>query len=196
MTHGLRIAKYDPQVMDATMAAGSSAVHDDHLRSLVDALEGTQRFVIERIFFGGATLAQAARELGFSEPATARIRDEAFARLREWVDGDVTPPAPTVVTAVPAWAAERCQFLSPWGRCQQPAHDDSEWCALHLEVTSKGSVPDEAWHRSVVLGERVPVQAKFDKKFDRVLMYGKEKGDGRPSDVYTMPEPVNWKPAA
>lgn len=53
------------------------------LRELVDGLAPKQRHVIERTFFGGAPLLQAAAEVGVSPKHARELRAAALARLRE-----------------------------------------------------------------------------------------------------------------
>lgn len=66
----MRFVRHDD--MDRFEAQGKG-LRVDVLRDLVDHLPGTQRHLVERTFFGGATLAQAASEVGIGEK-TARLR--------------------------------------------------------------------------------------------------------------------------
>lgn len=165
---------------------------DEQLRELVDSLEGTRRYVTERLFFGGASVAQVARELGFSPVSVAEIRDDALADLRVWLEGEQEPPPPAVVTRLDVEPPRRCQFLTEWGRCRQPVHRGGDWCAFHLEMVAEGLTPDAGYHRRVVLAECVPVQAKLSPVGLRTTMWGRYRGDGRPSDQYVLPDESVW----
>lgn len=55
---------------------------DDTLRELVDALPERQRHMVSRVFFGGAPLAWAAREIGVSPPTGRQILTEGLGVLR------------------------------------------------------------------------------------------------------------------
>lgn len=76
-------------------AAREDVPRDERLRELVDALPEREKHMIERTFFGGATLTLASAELGLSRSTGARILREGMQRLEEWLrDGYVPEERP------------------------------------------------------------------------------------------------------
>lgn len=59
----------------------------DDLREMVDNLPPKERHIIERFFFGGATLCQIADELKVSQKHARLLRTRALERLRTEVLG-------------------------------------------------------------------------------------------------------------
>lgn len=55
---------------------------DDALRELVDALPEKHRHMVSRVFFGGAPLAHAAKEIGVSPPTARQFLIDALETLR------------------------------------------------------------------------------------------------------------------
>jgi DNA-directed RNA polymerase specialized sigma24 family protein len=83
MTTGIRWYRRDD--MDDLPAPGEG-FRSDLLRELVDQLPAKQRHVIERTFFGGASLLQAAAEAGVSPKHARDLRAAGIARLRALLD--------------------------------------------------------------------------------------------------------------
>lgn len=57
-------------------------VRQTELLALVDSLPRLERHILERVFFGGAPLSVAGREVGLDPDAAGVIRDRALGRLR------------------------------------------------------------------------------------------------------------------
>lgn len=51
------------------------------MTAMVDALPDTERNVVSRLFYGGASMGDVAKELGISKRQVGRIRDEALTRI-------------------------------------------------------------------------------------------------------------------
>jgi len=78
---GYRIWRFDD--MDTWLMDEATTEHDDQLRELVDSLEPFQRHMVERVAFGGANQAEAAREVGRTQPEGARAYSKALGVLYE-----------------------------------------------------------------------------------------------------------------
>jgi DNA-directed RNA polymerase specialized sigma24 family protein len=62
----------------------------DELREHVDNLPLEEKHLVERVFFGGIPMAEAAREAGMSQPRAKELMRRAFATLRSAVLEDHT----------------------------------------------------------------------------------------------------------
>lgn len=78
--------------MDLLAGDETAQPRSERLREMVDELPDKERFVIERCFFGGATMREAAKELGVSEKRAREIRGVAFERLRAVLEADEVGP--------------------------------------------------------------------------------------------------------
>lgn len=76
------------------LLAGDETVvpRSEMLRGMVDDLPEQERFVIERCFFGGATMRDVAKELNVSEKRARELRGVAFERLRSLLEADEMGP--------------------------------------------------------------------------------------------------------
>lgn len=79
-SQGLRMYRTDK--LDE-LASPDAPFRDDRLRELVDALPKNQRTVIERTFFGVATINEVAEELNVSGKTARSLRALALESLKE-----------------------------------------------------------------------------------------------------------------
>ena len=76
-------------------AVQEAETYNDRLRQLVDELDGLERHVVERLFFGGAHLKTVASEAGVSKETAKRALQSAFDKLRPLVlEDDTVGPLP------------------------------------------------------------------------------------------------------
>lgn len=167
-------------------AAPEQPVQDLGLRELVDQLPPDQKHLVERVYFGGDSPRNAAREIGVSIAVADRLLREALAQIRAWLEtrsGDPGLAAVRVAEGLQRQRERRCGFRTRWGRCIQPAVG-AGWCPAHDEWDREGIAPDPEYHRRVVLGEVTPIQAKLSPVEMSATMRGRYRGDGRRLDAY------------
>lgn len=180
-----RIARVD--YLDE-LPSDEEAERDDELRELVDALPATQRHLVSRVYFGGDPLRTAANETNVSIAVAERLLREALEKMKSWLEADRRPSAGGQRRSGPRTDAKRCGTTTRWGRCAQPAVGAAGMCAAHEEWGREGIIPDENYHRRVVLGEVEPIQAKLSATEISATMNGRYRGDGRRLDAYVTHE--------
>lgn len=87
---------------------------------------------------------------------------------------------------MPSSKPKRCEFLSPWGRCVQPAV--GELCHYHQEGPDRH---DPYYHRKVVEGLVTPTLGWMGAGEERALLSGRRRGDGRRLDAWVVEDPID-----
>lgn len=171
--------------------AQDPAEQDVELRRLVDWLPDAQRHLVSRTYFGGCFLSQAAREIGLPKRMARNQRDAGLAQLHVWLTEGGAPegePPPMKQEAM-FEPSVQCTVETEDAYCKQPAVD-GELCAAHLEWLNAGITPDPDYERSVMEGDREPIQARLTVAEMDSLIGGRYRGDGRRLDQYTVFDPM------
>ena len=96
MKQGFRFWRFDD--MESWLVDEDEPEHLDWLRAHVDELEPFQRHMVERCVFGGANLAEAARELARTQPEGARAYSAGLGVLHAKLqEEDEMGPMPTAL---------------------------------------------------------------------------------------------------
>jgi hypothetical protein len=79
-------------------------------------------------------------------------------------------------------------------RCSQPATPPAGRCRQHQRWRAQGIIPDGYYERKLALGLVKPAEEIFTQKQLEAMMYGRQRGDGRPIDQYISALPLGWRP--
>ena len=174
-----------------------AVIQDDKLRSLVDALPGLERHMVERVHFGLDTLTKASREIGVSRSTGSRLLAEGLGRLKDWILTDHTPVQPPDFDITRYPPGDPCvAFLMHDGhdiRCQQLAIKGTQICASHTFWFRTGIEPVHEYHLQVLAGGRAILEFLTEPECE-ALVNGRYRGDGRRIDIYTSQDPLGFMP--
>jgi DNA-directed RNA polymerase specialized sigma24 family protein len=75
-------------------ASPEEPLRHERLRELVDALPPEQRHVVERVYFGGASITEAGAEIGVTYARAKDHLNDAIQQLRDLLEADEVGPLP------------------------------------------------------------------------------------------------------
>mgnify|MGYP001172175892 CR=1 FL=1 len=79
-----------------------------------------------------------------------------------------------------------CEFLTEWGRCQQPKYKN-DFCSYHFNAQNvEGFIHDRFYHKKIVLALTRPSHDILTNVEVDALFRGRTRNDGRRTDLYTV----------
>lgn len=184
----MRHIRTDPQRMDA-QAAPKQGVRDEVLREQVDWLPELEQHMVSRVYFGGATVVEAAEEAGVSLADGKKAVKNGIELLRQDLAYAPDAGGPRVPKAKKE-RVRRCRRKTEWGQCMQAAHDDDTMCTIHRYFWVTGKRPDRYWHEKVAKGLIVPTVDWMTESEMEAVINGRYRGDGRRIDQYVAGDPL------
>lgn len=93
----------------------------------------------------------------------------------------------------------KCEYLSPWGRCQQRRFEQREpggpfHCSFHHRWNRPESeTPDPTYHRKIVEGLLEPTDDYLSDAELNATLRGRVRADGRRLDEYVPMKPYGYE---